>query len=121
MKITTTQYIRVKFDDGSEKELSEQEAKELHSDLGKLLSKSHSEENHPIMEWSKDWKTPNVFSPDPNIIYYYNQPTAQTLNVNKKDIQDLNVEVKAVDKSVVAQVDYKNGTINGKPAASLFR
>ena len=60
MKITTTQHIRIEFDDDSVKELSEQEAKELHSDLGKLLSKSHSEENHPIMEWSKDWKTPNV-------------------------------------------------------------
>ena len=60
MKITIAQHIRIEFDDGSVKELSAQEAKELHSDLGKLLSKSHSEENHPIMEWSKDWKTPNV-------------------------------------------------------------
>ena len=91
MKITTTQHIRIEFDDGSVKELSEQEAKELHSDLGKILSKSHSEEDHPIMEWSKDWKTPNVFGPDPNIIYYYNQPTAQPLNVmftNKTVLKD---------------------------------
>ena len=73
------------------------------------------------MEWSKDWKTPNVFGPDPNIIYYYNQPTAQTLNMNKKDIQDLNVEVKTMDDNVVTKVDYEVGTINGKPAASLFR
>ena len=84
MKITIAQHIRIEFDDDSMKELSEQEAKELHSDLGKLLSKSHSEEDHPIMEWSKDWKTPNVFGPDPNIIYYYNQPTAQPLNVEVK-------------------------------------
>ena len=91
MKITTTQHIRIEFDDGYVKELSEQEAKKLHSDLGKLLSKSHSEEDHPIMEWSKDWKTPNVFGPDPNIIYYYNQPTAQPLNemfTNKTVLKD---------------------------------
>ena len=58
------------------KELSEQEAKELHSELGKLLSKIYNEKDYPIMKWSKDWETPNVFCPDPNIIYYYNQPTA---------------------------------------------
>ena len=121
MKITTTQLVRIEFDDGSVKELSEQEAKDLHSELGKFLSKSYNEKDYPIMEWSKDWKTPSVFGPDPNIIYYYTQPTAQTLNMNKKDIQDLNVEVKAVDKSVVTKVGYENGTINRKPTASLFR
>ena len=76
MTITITQHIRIEFDDGSVKELSEQDAKELHSELGKLLSKSYNEEDHPIMEWSKDWKTPNVFCPDPTISYYYNQSTA---------------------------------------------
>lgn len=101
MKITTTQHVRIEFDDGSVKELSEQEAKELHSELGKSLSKSYNEKDYPIMEWGKDWKTPNVFGPDPNIIYYYNQPTAQTLNLNKKDTQDLNAEVKTVEDSVV--------------------
>ena len=76
MKITTTRHIRIEFDDDSMKELSGQEAKELHSDLGKLLSKSYNEKDYHIMEWSKDLRTPNVFGPDPNIIYYYNQPTA---------------------------------------------
>ena len=103
MKITTTRHIRIEFDDDSMKELSEQEAKELHSELGKLLSKSHSEEDHPIMEWSKDWKTPNVFVPDPNIIYYYNQPTAQPLNV----------EVKTVDDNIVTERNlYRTRTLN---------
>lgn len=103
MKITITQHIRIEFDDGSVKELSEQEAKELHSDLGKLLSKSHSEEDHHTMEWSKDWKTPNVFGSDPNIIYYYNQPTAQPLNV----------EVKTVDDNVVTERNlYSARTLN---------
>ena len=101
MKITIAQHIRIEFDDGSVKELSEQEAKELHSELGKLLSKSYNEKDYHITEWDKDWKTSNVFGPDPNIIYYYNQPTAQTLNVNKKNIQDLNVEVKTVDDNVM--------------------
>ena len=86
MKITTTQYIRIEFEDGSVKELSEQEAKELHSELGKLLSKSYNEKDCPVMELNKNWETPNVFGPDPSIIYYYNQSTAQTLNLNKKDI-----------------------------------
>ena len=100
---TFNEHIRIEFDDSSVKELSEQEAKELHSDLGKLLSKSNSEENHPIMEWSKDWKTPNVFGPDPNIIYYYNQPTAQPLNV----------EVKTVDDNVVTERNlYRTRTLN---------
>ena len=117
MKITTTQHIRIEFDDGYVKELSEQDAKELHSELGKFLSKSYNEKDYPIMEWSKDWKTPNVFGPDPNIVYYYNQPTAQTLSLNKKDTQDLNVEIKTVDDNVVTKVGYENGTINGKPAA----
>ena len=155
MKITTTQCIIVEFDDGSVKELFEQEAKELHSELGKLLSKSYNEKDYPITEWDKDWKTPNVFGPDPNIIYYYNQPTAQPLNemfTNKNvlkdaydtwhkadissfncnadtinfikiptDIEPLNVGVKTMDDNVVTKVGYENGTINGKPAASLFR
>ena len=56
MKTTITQYIRVEFDDGSVKELSAQEAKELHSELGKFLSKNYNEEDYPIMEWSKDWE-----------------------------------------------------------------
>ena len=30
MKITTTQHVRMEFDDGSVKELSEQEAKDLY-------------------------------------------------------------------------------------------
>ena len=103
MKITIAQHIRIEFDDDSVKELSEQEAKELHSDLGKLLFKSHSEEDHPIMEWSKDWKTPNVFGQDPNIIYYYNQPTAQPLNV----------EVKTVDDNIVTERNlYRTRTLN---------
>ena len=100
MKITTTQHIRIEFDDSSVKELSEQEAKELHSELGKLLPKSYNEKDYPIMEWGKDLRTPNVFGPDPNIIYYYNQPTAQTLSLNKKDIQDLNAEVKTVENNI---------------------
>ena len=113
MKITTTQYIRVEFDDGSEKELSEQEAKDLHSELGKLLSKIYNEKDCPDVEWSKNWKTPNVFGPDPNIIYYYNQPTAQTLNMNKKDMQDLNVEIKTVDDNVVTERNlYRTRTLN---------
>ena len=33
MKITTTQHVRIEFDDGSVKELSEQEAKEYRSIL----------------------------------------------------------------------------------------
>lgn len=68
MKITTTQHVRIEFDDGSVKELSEQEAKDLHSELGKFLSKSYNEKDYPIMEWGKDLRTPNVFGPDPNII-----------------------------------------------------
>ena len=91
VKITTTQYIRIEFDDGSVKELSEQDAKELHSELGKLLDKNYNEKDYPITEWNKDWKTPNVFGPDPNIVYYYNQPTAQPLNVmftNKPVLKD---------------------------------
>ena len=91
MKITTTQHIRIEFDDGSVKELSEQDAKELHSELGKLLDKNYNEKDYPITEWNKDWKTPNVFGPDPNIVYYYNQPTAQPLNVmftNKTVLKD---------------------------------
>ena len=113
MKITTTQHIRIEFDDGYVKELSEQDAKELHSELGKFLSKSYNEKDYPIMEWSKDWKTPSVFGPDPNIIYYYNQPTAQTLNVNKKDIQDLNVEVKTVEDNVMTTRNlYRSRSLN---------
>ena len=76
MKITTTQHVRIEFDDGSVKELSEQEAKYLHSELGKSLSKSYNEKDDPVMEWGKGLRTPNVFSPDPNIIYYYNQPAS---------------------------------------------
>ena len=103
VKITTTQYIRIEFDDGSVKELSEQDAKELHSELGKLLDKNYNEKDYPITEWNKDWKTPNVFGPDPNIIYYYNQPTAQPLNV----------EVKTVDNNVVTERNlYSARTLN---------
>ena len=58
------------------------------------------------MEWSKDWKTPNVFGPDPNIIYYYNQPTAQPLSMNKEDTKDLNVEIKTVDDNVVTERNF---------------
>ena len=89
MKITTTQHIRIEFDDGSVKELSEQEAKELHSELGKLLPKSYNEKDYPIMKLGKDWETPNVFGPDPNIIYYYNQPTAQPLNMMFTNLDEL--------------------------------
>lgn len=47
--------------------------------------------------------------------------TTQPLSVNKEDTKDLNVGVKTMDDSVVTKVGYENGTINGKPAASLFR
>ena len=50
MKITTTRHIRIEFDDDSMKELSEQEAKELHSELGKLLSKIYNEKDYPIVK-----------------------------------------------------------------------
>ena len=89
MKITTTQHIIIEFDDSSVKELSEQEAKELHSELGKLLPKSYNEKDYPIMKLGKDWETPNVFGPDPNIIYYYNQPTAQPLNMMFTNLDEL--------------------------------
>lgn len=105
MKITTTQHIRIEFDDGSVKELSAQEAKELH-----LVLKSYLEPKNVMKNAYDAWLKADIksFNCNTDTINFIKIPT------------DLNVEVKTVDDNVVTKVDYKNGTIDGKHAASLF-
>ena len=130
MEITTTQHIKIEFDDGSTKELSEQEAKELH-----LALKSHFEPavygltKEPVFfkfgQAPKPKGPENTVFKDSNLFKNINNFNwkVNTVNFTKipTDIEPLNVEVKTTNDNIVTKVDYENGTVNGKPAASLFR
>ena len=57
MKITTTQHIRIKFDDGSVKELYEQEAKDLY-----LALKSYFEPKNVMKNTYDAWLKTDISS-----------------------------------------------------------